>query len=138
MAAYCSWLVCNNNFILCFVIAIYCISIVATQNVNFYYDKFGNSDLTAFDDAEFFPDYIELNVDSVSYAYGVGRILYPKQVQFEDVKSMTFASFTTFFTFSVKSSHNIYTGDGLAFIIVANNTRPSGNFSGGSLGLLSR
>ncbi|CAM6012779.1 unnamed protein product [Sphagnum balticum] len=135
MAAYCSWLVCNNKFILCLVIAIYCTSFVATQNVNFSYDKFNNTDLIPFDDAEFFSDYIELDVQS---AQNVGRVLHPGKVQFQDVKSMTFASFSTFFTFSVNSSSNINTGDGLAFIIVANNTLSTANFSGGGLGILSR
>jgi hypothetical protein len=136
MATYCSWLVCNNKFILCLVVAIYCASFVATQNVNFSYDNFGNSHLTALDDAEadnFFGS-IELNAQT---AYSVGRVLYPEKVQFQDVKSKTFASFSTFFTFSVNISSSNVTGDGLAFIIVANNTTLSGNFSGGSLGLLS-
>ncbi len=138
MAAYCSWLVCNNMFVLCLVIAIYCTSFVATQNVNFSYDNFGNSDLTALDDAEIFSDYIELNVENASFDFGVGRILHPEKVQFQDVKSKTFASFSTFFTFSVNSSGNSYYGDGLAFIIVADNTPPPRNFSGGALGILSR
>ncbi len=137
MAISCSWLVCNNKFILCLVIAIYCTSFVATQNMNFSYDIFENTDLILLDDAENILDYLELNVENVSNAIGVGRILYPKQVQFQDVKSMTFASFSTFFTFSVNSSTNSSNGDGLAFIIVANNIHPSGNFGGGSLGLLS-
>jgi hypothetical protein len=102
--------------------------------VNFSYHNFQNSDLTTLDDAEILPDYIELNVESKS---SVGRILYPKQVQFQDVKSMTFASFSTFFTFSVNSSTNTFNGDGLAFIIVTNNAPPPGNVSGGSLGLFS-
>jgi len=51
---------------------------------------------------------------------------------------MTFASFSTFFTFSVTSSSNTLNGDGLAFIIVANNNPPTHNFSGGTLGILSR
>ncbi|CAK9209360.1 unnamed protein product [Sphagnum troendelagicum] len=140
MAAYCSWLVCNNRFILCLVIAIYCKSFVATQNVNFSYYNFQNNDLTTLDDAEILLEYIELNlnVESVSYAYGVGRILHPEKVQFQDVKSMTLASFSTFFTFSVNSSSNTYNGDGLAFIIVGSNTLPPSNFSGGALGILSR
>ncbi|CAM6012821.1 unnamed protein product [Sphagnum balticum] len=138
MATYCSWLVCNNKFILCLVIAIYCISFVATQNMNFSYASFENTDLIMLDDAENILDYLELNVADWSYAFGVGRILHPEKVQFQDVTSMTFASFSTFFTFSVNSSSNIYTGDGLAFIIVAHNTRPPGNFSGGELGILSR
>ncbi|CAK9205171.1 unnamed protein product [Sphagnum troendelagicum] len=136
MAAYCSWLVCNNKFILCLVIAIYCTSFVATENVNFYYDTFLSSDLIALNDAEKQSEYIELDVESASY--GWGRILHPEKVQFQDVKSMTFASFSTFFIFSVNSSSDNITGDGLAFIIVANNTPPSGSFIGGSLGLLSR
>jgi len=70
------------------------------------------------DDAENSSDYLELNVKNVSHdAFGVGRILYPNQVQFQDVKSMTFASFSTFFTFSVNSSSNNLTRDGLAFIL---------------------
>jgi hypothetical protein len=73
----------------------------------------------------------------VSDAYGVGRILYPEKVQFQDVKSMTFASFSTFFTFSVNTSNNTLNGDGLAFIIVAKNALPPGTFSGELLGLLS-
>jgi hypothetical protein len=105
--------------------------------MNFSYDSFENSDLIMLDDAENILDYLELNVENVSHAFGVGRILYPKQVQFLDVKSMTFASFSTFFTFSVNSSSNIFTRDGLAFIIVANDTPPPHNFSGGSFGLLS-
>jgi hypothetical protein len=133
-----SWLVCNNRFILCLVIAIYCTTFVATQNTNFSYDGFKNSNLTRLGDAVNILDYLELNEDSASYAFGVGRILYPQQVQFQDVKSMTFASFSTFFTFSVNSSSNISYGDGLAFIIVANNTQPPANFSGGALGILSR
>ncbi|KAH9535418.1 hypothetical protein CY35_17G052700 [Sphagnum magellanicum] len=137
MAAYCSWRVCNTKFILCLVIAIYCTSIVATQNVNFRYDSFENTDLILLDDAENILDYLELNVENVSFAFGVGRILYPKKVQFQDVKSKTFASFSTFFTFSVNTSSSTLTGDGLAFIIVANNTSPPRNFNGGSLGLLS-
>jgi len=105
--------------------------------VNFSYDSFENTDLILLDDAENILDYLELNVENVSNDFGVGRILYPKQVQFQDVKSMTFASFSTFFTFSVNSSSNISIGDGLAFIIVANNTSPPHTFAGGSLGLLS-
>jgi hypothetical protein len=105
--------------------------------VNFSYDSFENTDLIMFDDAENIWDYLELNVQNVSYAFGVGRILYPEQVQFQDVKSKTFASFSTFFTFSVNTSSNNLSGDGLAFIIVANNTPPPRNFNGGSLGLLS-
>jgi serine/threonine protein kinase len=104
--------------------------------VNFSYDNFGNSDLTPRDDAELFGDYIELNAENASFAFGVGRILHPAKVQFQDFKSKTFASFSTFFTFSVNSSGNTYYGDGLAFIIVADNTPPPRNFSGGSLGLL--
>jgi len=107
--------------------------------VNFSYDTghFGNRNLTAFDDAEIFLDYLKLNVESVSFDFGVGRILNTEKVQFQDVKSMTFASFSTFFTFSVSSfSSNDTTGDGLAFIIVANNTFPPSNFNGGALGLL--
>jgi hypothetical protein len=103
--------------------------------MNFSYPNFENSYLTTLDDAEIIPDYIELNVEN---AYGVGRILYPEKVQFQDVKSMTFASFSTFFTFSVNSSSNTNNGDGLAFIIVANNTSPSSNFTGGGLGILNR
>jgi hypothetical protein len=121
---------------LCLVIAIYCTSFVATENVNFYYDTFLSSDLIALNDAEKQSEYIELDVESASY--GWGRILHPEKVQFQDVKSMTFASFSTFFIFSVNSSSDNITGDGLAFIIVANNTPPSGSFIGGSLGLLSR
>jgi hypothetical protein len=63
--------------------------------VNFYYDNFENANLTLLDDAEISSEGIELNVQNVSYASGVGRILYPEKVQFQDVKSMTFASFTT-------------------------------------------
>jgi hypothetical protein len=137
MAMYCSWLVSNNKVILCVVIAMCCTSLVATQNVDFYYDNFTNSGLTLLDDAEFYQDHIELNVENVSDAFGVGRILYPEKVQFQDVKSMTFASFSTFFTFSVNSSPNNYPGDGLAFIIAANNNFPSSNFRGGALGILS-
>jgi hypothetical protein len=138
MAAYCSWRVSNTKFILCLVIAIYCTSFVATQNVNFSYDSFENTDLILLDDAENILDYLELNVENVSFAFGVGRILYPKKVQFQDVKSKTFASFSTFFTFSVNtSSSSDLTGDGLAFVIVANNTSPPRNFNGGSLGVLS-
>ncbi len=139
MAAYCSWRVCNTKFILCLVIAIYCTSFVATHNVNFSYDSFENTDLILLDDAENIFDYLELNVENVSDAVGVGRILYPEKVQFQDVKSKTFASFSTFFTFSVNTSitSSSNSGDGLAFIIVANNTTPPGNFSGGQLGILS-
>ncbi|CAN5962466.1 unnamed protein product [Sphagnum jensenii] len=134
---YCSLVVSNNKVILCVVIAICCTSFVATQNVNFYYDNFENSDLTPLDDAEIFLECIELNVENGSYAFGVGRILHPEKVQFQDVKSMTFASFSTFFTFSVTSSSNTLSGDGLAFIIVANSNPPPHNFSGGTLGILS-
>jgi hypothetical protein len=138
MAMYCSWLVSNNKVILCVVIAICCTSFVATQNVNFYYDNFENSDLTLLDDAEIFSEGIELNLQNVSYASVVCRILHPEKVQFQDVKSMTFASFSTFFTFSVSSfSSNDTTGDGLAFIIAANNNGPSSSFSHGTLGILS-
>ncbi len=119
MAMYCSWLVSNNKVILCVVIAICCTSFVATQNVNFYYDNFENSDLTLLDDAEIFSEGIELNLQNVSYASGVCRILHPEKVQFQDVKSMTFASFNTSFTFSVNSASNTLNGNGLAFIIVA-------------------
>jgi serine/threonine protein kinase len=105
--------------------------------MNFSYDSFENTDLILLDDAENILDYLELNVDSKSNALGVGRILYPEKVQFQDVKSMTFASFSTFFTFSVNSSSNTFNGDGLAFIIVANNAPPPSNVSGGSLGLFS-
>ncbi|CAK9867501.1 unnamed protein product, partial [Sphagnum jensenii] len=112
-------------------------SVTTTQNMNFRYDSFENTDLIRLDDAVNILDYLELNVESQSFAYGVGRILYPEKVQFQDVKSMTFASFSTFFTFSVNSSSNTFNGDGLAFIIVANNAPPPSNFSGGSLGLFS-
>jgi hypothetical protein len=134
MAMYCSWLVSNNKVILCVVIAIYCTSFVATQNVNFYYDNFENSNLTQLDDAAIYSVYLQLNKEDT---FSVGRILHPEKVQFQDVKSMTFASFSTFFTFSVNSSSKTNFGDGLAFIIVANNTSPPGNFSGGALGILS-
>ncbi|CAN5962462.1 unnamed protein product [Sphagnum jensenii] len=136
MAIFCSRPVSNNKFVLCLVIAIYCTSFVATQNINFSYPNFTNSDLTTLDDAENIFDYMGLNVGS---AFGVGRILYPDKVQFQDVKSMTFASFSTFFTFSVNYSGITLSGpgDGLAFIIVASNTKPPSNFSGGRLGLLS-
>jgi hypothetical protein len=87
--------------------------------VNFYYDNFENSDLTLLDDAEIFSEGIELNLQNVSYASGVCRILHPEKVQFQDVKSMTFASFNTSFTFSVNSASNTLNGNGLAFIIVA-------------------
>jgi hypothetical protein len=76
-------------------------------------------------------------VETGNYTYGVGRIWHPEKVQFQDVKSMTFASFSTFFTFSVNSSSNAYNGDGLAFIIAANNNGPSSSFSHGTLGILS-
>ncbi len=118
MAMYCSWLVSNNKVILCVVIAMCCTSLVATQNVNFNYHNFENSDLTGLDDAGIYPEYIELNSNNESYAFGVGRILYREKVQFQDVKSMTFASFSTFFTFSVNSSPNTYPGDGLLVILV--------------------
>ncbi|CAK9210384.1 unnamed protein product [Sphagnum troendelagicum] len=134
---YCLWLLSNNKVILSLVIAIYCTSFVATQNINFSYPNSGIHNLSTLDDAEIFPDYIKLNAENVSDAYGVGRILYREKVQFQDVKSMTFASFSTFFTFSVNTSNNTLYGDGLAFIIVANNALPPGTFSGGSLGLLS-
>jgi hypothetical protein len=138
MAPYCSWLVCKNKFILCLVIAIYCTTFVATQNTNFSYDSFQNpfqnADLFIFDDASNGGQYLDLGVSS----FGVGRILHHQQVQFQDVKSMTFASFSTFFTFSVSSSvYNNANGEGLAFIIVANNTPPPANFNGGALGILS-
>ncbi len=136
MAAYCLWLVCNTKFILCLVIAIYCTSFVATQNVSFSYDSFENTNLILLDDAAIFSNYLELTVDATTFG-GVGRILYPEKVQFQDVKSKTFASFSTFFTFGVQIPGSNLTGDGLAFIIVANNTTPPGNSSGGSLGLLS-
>jgi hypothetical protein len=106
--------------------------------VDFYYDKFENTDLTVLDNAEVNSECMELNVESVGKAYGVGRILHPEKVQFQDVTSMTFASFSTFFTFSVNSSSNTINGDGLAFIIVANNNAPPSDFSGGTLGILSR
>jgi hypothetical protein len=106
--------------------------------MNFSYDGFENTDLIKLGDAVNILNYLELNEDSASYAFGVGRILYPQRVQFQDVKSMTFASFSTFFTFSVNSSSNIYYGDGLAFIIVANNTQPPASFGGGGLGIISR
>ncbi|CAM6012778.1 unnamed protein product [Sphagnum balticum] len=107
-------------------------------NVSFSYDKSNYADLTQLDDAEIFPDYIELDAQNASFHFGVARILHPEKVQFLDVKSMTFASFSTFFTFSVNSSSNNSNGDGLAFIIVANNTQPPSNFSGGGLGIVSR
>jgi len=106
--------------------------------VNFSYANFSNSDLTHFYDASNIFDYLELNVQNVDKDFGVGRILYPEKVQFQDVKSKTFASFSTFFTFLVQISGSNLTGHGLAFIIMANNTTPTGNSSGGSLGLLSR
>jgi len=109
--------------------------------VKFYDETFGRSNLTAWDDAEIFSDNLQLNVQSASNYFSVGRILYTEKVQFQDVKSMTFASFSTFFTFSVNSSSNNNTGDGLAFIIVANNTPPPSvysEFSGGALGILSQ
>ncbi|CAK9209357.1 unnamed protein product, partial [Sphagnum troendelagicum] len=111
-------------------------------NVNFNYENFGPSNLTASDDAEIFLDNLQLNVGSASNGqdFSVGRILYTEKVQFQDVNSMTFASFSTFFTFSVTCSSND-TGDGLAFIIVANNTPPPnayGEFGGGALGILSQ
>jgi hypothetical protein len=137
MAISCSWLVCNNKFILCLVIGIYCTSFVAAQNVNFSYDSFENTDLILLDDAENILDYLDLNVENGSLAFGVSRILHPEKVQFQDVTSMTFASFSTFFTFSVNCSSTILSGDGLAFIVVANNASPPHNFNGGSLGLLS-
>jgi len=48
---------------------------------------------------------------------------------------MAFASFSTFFTFDVNNSEGL-SGDGLAFIIVADNSSPPSTFSGGQLGLL--
>jgi serine/threonine protein kinase len=77
------------------------------------------------------PDHVLFSVSLIF------QILYPEKVQFQDVKSKTFASFSTFFTFGVQIPGSNLTGDGLAFIIVANNTTPPGNSSGGSLGLLS-
>ncbi len=135
MARYCSWLVCNNNFIFCLVIAIYCTSFVRTQNVNFSYGNFDNSNLIPLRDAEQYSDHVVLNLVKGEDQYGVGRILYTEKVQFQDLNSMAFASFSTFFTFDVNSSEGL-SGDGLAFIIVADNSSPPSTFSGGQLGLL--
>jgi hypothetical protein len=133
MAAYCSWLVCKNKFIFCLVIAIYCTSFVATQNVDFAYPFF-YSDLIPVNDVAIHWDYIDLDVPSASYSWG--RIFYPETVQFQDVKSKTFASFSTYFTFFVNSSSENITGDGLAFIIVNIDPLQYKNFTGGSLGIL--
>jgi hypothetical protein len=48
---------------------------------------------------------------------------------------MAFASFSTSFTFDVNSSEGP-SGDGLDFIVVADNSGPPSTFSGGQLGLL--
>jgi serine/threonine protein kinase len=103
--------------------------------VNFSYGNFDNSSLIALHDAEKFPDHVTLNLLQGEDQFGVGWILYSEKVQFQDLNSMAFASFSTFFTFDVNSSEDL-SGDGLAFIIVANNSSPSTNFSGGQLGLL--
>ncbi len=136
MAIYRSWLVCNNNFIFCLVIAIYCTSFVRTvQSVNFSYGNFDNSTLIPLHDAAKFPDHAVLNLMQAQDHIGVGRILYTEKVQFQDLNSMDFASFSTSFTFDVNSSEGL-SGDGLAFIIVADNSSPPSTFSGGQLGLL--
>ncbi|CAM6039012.1 unnamed protein product [Sphagnum compactum] len=105
------------------------------QNVNFSYGNFDNSTLIPLHDAAKFPDHVVLNLLQGQDKFGVGRILYTEKVQFQDLNSMAFASFSTFFTFGVNSSEGV-SGDGLAFIIVADNSSPSDKFSGGQLGLL--
>ncbi|KAH8938865.1 hypothetical protein BDL97_15G005300, partial [Sphagnum fallax] len=136
MAIYRSWLVCNNNFIFCLVIAIYCSSFVRTvQTVNFSYGNFDNSNLIPLHDAAKFPNHVVLNLLQGQDQFVVGTISYSEKVQFQDLNSMAFASFSTFFTFDVNNSEGL-SGDGLAFIIVADNSSPPSTFSGGQLGLL--
>jgi hypothetical protein len=103
--------------------------------VNFSYGNFDNSSLITLRDAEQYPDHVVLNLLQGEDKYGVGRILYTEKVQFQDLNSMAFASFSTFFKFGVNSSEGL-SGDGLAFIIVADNSRPPDTFSGAQLGLL--
>jgi hypothetical protein len=103
--------------------------------VNFSYGNFDNSSLIALHDAAIFPDHVMLNLLQGEDRFGVGRILYSEKVQFQDLNSMAFASFSTVFTFDVNSPEGL-SGDGLAFIIVADNSSPPEAFNGGQLGLL--
>jgi hypothetical protein len=97
--------------------------------------SYGNFDIIPLHDAAKFPDHVALNLLQGEDQFGVGRILYTEKVQFQDLNSMAFASFSTSFTFDVNSSEGL-SGDGLAFIIVADISSPPSTFSGGQLGLL--
>ncbi len=103
--------------------------------MNFSFGNFDNSNIIALHDATKFPDHVALNLLQGEDQFGVGRILCAKKVQFQDLNSMAFASFSTSFTFDVNSSEGV-SGDGLDFIVVADNFGPPSTFNGGQLGLL--
>jgi len=117
------------------------LSYVAAQDLDFSYDNFENiTNLISFGDVQIHPEFLQLNTAQVA---AIGRVLYSERVQFQDPSSKKFASFNTFFTFSVNSSISS-SSDGLAFIIVGSNTNPleglsgqdTGGFGGEAIGLL--
>jgi hypothetical protein len=147
MAMSLSWLVCSEKFfllILCLVVTLSSsafLSYVAAQDLDFSYENFENiTNLISFGDVQIHPEFLQLNTAQVA---AIGRVLYSERVQFQDPSSKKFASFHTFFTFSVNSSISS-SSDGLAFIIVGSNTNPleglsgqdTGGFGGEAIGLL--
>jgi serine/threonine protein kinase len=147
MAMSLSWLVCSEKFfllILCLVVTLSSsafLSYIAAQDLDFSYENFENiTNLISFGDVQIHPEFLQLNTAQVA---AIGRVLYSERVQFQDPSSKKFASFNTFFTFSVNSSISS-SSDGLAFIIVGSNTNPleglsgqdTGGFGGEAIGLL--
>jgi hypothetical protein len=102
-----SWLVCSEKFllILCLVVTLSSsasLSYAAAQDLNFSYDNFENiTNLISIGDVQIQSEFLQLNTAQVA---AIGRVLYSERVQFQDPSSEKFASFNTFFTFSVNSS----------------------------------
>lgn len=112
--------------------------VVSPQNTSLYlFHDFAQENLSLLGSSFIRQGDLELTLDSTvqSVTFSVGRALYKDRVRLRDPASNTTASWQTTFSFSIQSlTGTEAAGDGLAFIIVPDNTS-IGSY-GGWLGVL--
>eukprot|EP00250_Pteridium_aquilinum_P005588 c15659_g1_i2 orf=189-2375(-) len=93
-----------------------------SEMTTFVFDSFSTRNLTLLGDCFIKSSNLGLTRDTSVPSTSAGRALYTEPIQFHDPITNRSASFQTSFSFSITNQNPSLAGDGLAFIIVADNT----------------
>eukprot|EP00249_Psilotum_nudum_P004539 c18057_g1_i1 orf=585-2702(-) len=130
-----SWLPSKRVlFWLRFFVAILIESVVDGQTVAFSFDSLSTKNLTLLGDSFIQNGNLGLTRETPVPASSTGRGLYNTPVRFLDPGTNSSASFQTSFSFSISNQNSEHYGDGVVFVIVADDHTLGG--TGGWLGFL--